>query len=85
MDTEDKSDPLEDPKIYLNVVYHDQILPPLNKQRDIADHKNDKEWELIPIVFTHPVTRKNLEGITCIHYDGHVHTCVYEKMREGDS
>ena len=23
MDTEDKSDPLEDPKIYLNVVYHD--------------------------------------------------------------
>lgn len=85
MNSDEKTDPLEEPKIYLNIVYHDDVLPPLNKQRDIADLKNDREWQIIPIVFTQPQKRKSLDGVECIHYDGHVNTCVYEKMKEGDS
>jgi hypothetical protein len=35
-------------------LYHDNVLPPLNKERDIADPKNDREWLIIPIVFGEP-------------------------------
>jgi hypothetical protein len=26
LDNDEKTDPLEEPKIYLNIVYHDQVL-----------------------------------------------------------
>jgi hypothetical protein len=38
------SDPLESHKLYLNIVYHDRIIPPLNKDREFADPKNEKTW-----------------------------------------
>ena len=30
-ENDEKADPLEEPKIYLNIVYHDKVLSPLNK------------------------------------------------------
>ena len=84
MEKDARVDPLEEPKIYLNVVYSDKILSPLDRKRDIADPKNDKEWQIIPIVFTEPKQRKSLDGLQCIHYDAHVNTCVINKMKEGD-
>ena len=62
-DTSEKGDPLEEPKIYLNVVHHDKVLPPLNKWRDLADQQNDREWLIIPIVFTKPAFRQSLDGL----------------------
>lgn len=78
----EKNDPLDQPILYLNVVYHDKVLPPLNKGRDIADQKNDREWVIIPMVFTEGKSRKNLEGNECIHYDVHINSCVVMKMKE---
>lgn len=54
IDNDEKADPIDEPKFYLNVLYHDNVLPPLNKGRDIADPKNDREWLIIPIVFGEP-------------------------------
>ena len=45
IENEDQSDkPLDQPKIYLNIVHHDKVLPPLKQNREFADPKNDKEW-----------------------------------------
>lgn len=78
----EKNYPLEEPILYLNVVYHDKVLQPLNKDRDIADEKNDREWMIIPMVFTEGKSRKNLEDYECIHYDVHINSCVVAKMKE---
>lgn len=83
VENDEKGDPLEEPKLYLNLVYSDFVLPPLNKQRDIADPKNDREWLIIPMIFTDPKERKSLDrDLLCIHYDCHVNTCVVAKMKE---
>ena len=80
---DEKADPLENgPKLYLNVVYHDNVLPPLNDKRDLADPKNDRSWVIIPMVFTEPKTRKNMEGKTIMTWDCHVNAAVIAKMRE---
>lgn len=76
------SDPLDSPKLYVNVVYADKVLPPLNKNKDIADLKDDSTWQVIPIVFTEPKKRRNMANIECLHYDAHVNTCVVDKCKE---
>jgi hypothetical protein len=63
-------------------VYHDNVLPPLNEGRDLADPRNDRTWNIIPMVFTEPKTRKNIEGRTIITYDCHINAAVIAKMRE---
>jgi hypothetical protein len=82
VDNDEKGDPLEDPKLYLNVVYHDNVLPPLNQGRDLANPKNDREWVIIPMVFTEPKQRKNIEGKNIFTWDVHVNAAVVAKMRE---
>jgi hypothetical protein len=82
LETEDKGDPLEGPKVVLNLVHNDVILPPLNKSRDLADPLNDKEWMIIPISFDGPLKRKNLSGIEVWTYDGHINTCVVTLMQK---
>mgnify|MGYP006950313032 CR=1 FL=1 len=77
----DSGEPLQSHKIYLNIVYHDRIIPPLNKDRDFANPKDDKTWQIIPIAFTDPVTRKSPSG-EVLTYDGHINTCVMTKMKE---
>lgn len=84
MNNPDANDPLDSHKLYLNIVYHDNIMPPLNKEREFADPKNDKTWQLIPIAFTEPIKRKSASG-EVLTYDGHVNTCVYEKMKENQA
>jgi hypothetical protein len=82
VDTDDKKDPMEGPKTILNLVHHEEILPPLNKNgRDLADPLNDKEWMIIPIVFDGPQKRKNMSGVEVWTYDGHINTCVVNKMK----
>jgi hypothetical protein len=65
----------------LNIVYHDRILPPLNKERDFANTKDDSTWQIIPIAFAEPVKRKSPSG-EVLTYDGHINTCVMQKMKE---
>jgi hypothetical protein len=77
----DAGDPLDSHKLYLNIIFHDRILPPLNKDRDFANPKDDKTWQIIPIAFTEPVKRKSHSG-EVITFDGHVNTCVMTKMKE---
>lgn len=78
----DTADPLHSPKLYVNLVYADKVLPPLNKNKDFADPKDDNTWQIIPIVFTEGKTRRNLQNIDCIHFDAHVNTCVVDKAKE---
>ena len=40
----DQGDPLESHKLYLNIVSHERMLPPLSKERDFANPKDDKTW-----------------------------------------
>ena len=51
LDSEDDGKPLDQPKIYLNILYHDKVLPPLKKDKTMADKLDDKEWQIIPISF----------------------------------
>ena len=71
---------MESHKIYLNIVYNERILPPLNQSRDFADPSNDATWQIIPIAFTEPVIRKNISGCEVLTFDGHINTCVFAKM-----
>lgn len=77
----DAGEPLDSHKLYLNIVYHDRVLPPLNKEKSFADPKQDKTWALIPVAFSAPVIRKSLSG-QVYTYDGHVNPCVMKKMKE---
>lgn len=81
-ENKEKAEPLEEPILYLNVVFHDNVVPPLDKGRDLADPKEDRAWLLIPMVFTSPVERINIEGKKCLTYDCHVNKAVIERMRE---
>ena len=56
----EKDDPLDGPKLYLNVVHHERVLPPLSKDKDIADENDDSSWQVIPIAFSMPVKRRNV-------------------------
>lgn len=84
LDNDEKQDPLEEPKLFLNIVHCEQVLQPLNIKQDLADIKNDRDWQIIPIAFSAPQYRKSLDGLECIHYDAHVNTCVVDKMKEGN-
>jgi hypothetical protein len=56
----DQGEPLQSHKLYLNIVVGDRILPPINSKKDIADPKDDKSWQIIPVAFTEPIKRKNI-------------------------
>ena len=68
--------------MYLNIVYHDRVLPPLNADKSLADPVDDSTWQVIPMLFTVPIKRRNMANIECWHFDAHVNTCVMQKMRK---
>lgn len=37
LNNKDLDDPLDSHKLYLNIVYHDRVLPPINKNKEIAN------------------------------------------------
>ena len=80
----DGGEPLDSHKFYVNIVHNERILPPLNQNRDVADPKNDKTWQIIPIAFTEPVKRTSMSG-QVLTFDGHIATCVFEKMKENQT
>ena len=80
-DSKQQGEPLDGPKLYLNIVHHDRVLPPLTKEKEIANPDDDALWRVIPIVFTVPLKRRNLANIECWHFDAHVNTCVVKRMR----
>ena len=67
--------------MYLNLVHNDTVLTPLNKKRELSDKKNDRDWMIIPIAFDGPKKRKNFENKECWHWDGHIATCVVDRMK----
>lgn len=83
MPTDEQDKPLDQPKIYLNVLYHDKVLPPMTKQRKWADTKDDKDWAIIPISFAPSKERWSGTGMKCIHIDAHINTCVADMFRTG--
>jgi len=68
--------------LYLNVVFHEHVVPPLDKKREIADPRNDRSWLIIPMLFGQPRERLNLEGHRCLTFDVHVNPAVVVKMKE---
>lgn len=77
----DKLPPLDSHKFYLNIVSHEAVLPPLKEDKSYADEKNDVTWKVIPIAFTSPWERTNVEDCRVITYDGHISQCVADMMR----
>ena len=84
-DNKEQGEPLDGPKLYLNIVHHERVLPPLNEKKDFGDPNDDAGWKLIPVVFTVPLKRRNMSNIECWHFDAHVNTCVVKKMRSHKS
>ena len=80
-ENKDVGEPLDTHKLYLNIVHHAKVIPPLDKNRDIASPTDDASWQVIPIAFTEPVCRTSMSGCEVFTIDGHVNTCVYEKMK----
>lgn len=80
-DNKDIAPPLDSHKLYLNLVFHEQVLPPLKSDKTPADPKIDTTWSVVPIAFTDPWERTNLGGCRVLTYDGHVSTCVFEMMK----
>jgi hypothetical protein len=80
---ETQGKPLDQPKFYLNLVYHEKVLPPQKKDKTPADKNNDKEWGIIPISFSPSKERWSGSGMKCIHVDAHLNTCVMENMKKG--
>lgn len=77
IENEDQTDKaLEQPKIYLNIVYNEKVVPPLRKDREFANESDDKDWTIIPISFSPSKERWSGSGMKCIHIDAHVNTCV---------
>jgi|LauGreDrversion4_2_1035121.scaffolds.fasta_scaffold34011_4 hypothetical protein len=66
----------------MNVLYHENVVPPLDKGRDIANPKNDREWLIIPMIFNPPKERLNIEGKKCLTYDVYLNTAVVVRMKE---
>lgn len=81
LENQDSGTALEQPKIYLNILYHDKVVPPLLKSREYADPKNDGGWAIIPTSFGPSKERWSGSGMKCIHVDAHVNTCVYELFK----
>jgi len=69
---------LDQPKIYLNVVHHEKVLPPMKADKSLASKDDDKEWHIIPIAFGTNKERWSGAGMKCIHVDAHVNTCVFK-------
>ena len=77
IENEDQTDKaLEQPKIYLNIVYNEKVVPPLRKDREFANESDDKDWAIIPISFSPSKERWSGSGMKCIHIDAHANTCV---------
>lgn len=77
----DGGKPLESPKIYLNILFHDKVIPPLKKDRTNASLTDDRDWAIIPISFGPSKERWSGSGLKCIHIDAHVNTCVANVFR----
>jgi len=82
LDNDDDGKPLDQPKIYVNILYHDKVLPPLKKDRTIANKQDDKEWQIIPISFGQSKERWSGSGMKCIHIDGYVNTCIHDMFKK---
>lgn len=74
--------PLDQPKIYMNLLYHDKVVPPLNKERKPAHSTDDKEWAIIPISFAPSKERWSGSGMKCIHIDAYVNSCVFTVFKQ---
>ena len=80
-ENKDVGEPLESHKLYLNICHHPKVIPPLDRNRDIASPTDDSQWQIIPIAFTEPVCRTSMSGCEVFTIDGHVNSCVFEKMK----
>ena len=74
---------LDQPKLYLNVVHHAKVLPPLKADKSIADTEDDKDWNVIPISFGANKERWSGAGMKCIHIDAHVNTAIFNQFKKG--
>lgn len=63
------------------MVYHDQVIGPMKKNREFADPTDDKEWNLIPVSFGANKERWSGSGMKCIHIDAHVNTCIFNMFK----
>lgn len=74
---------LAQPKIYLNVVHSEIVIPPMKQDKTFASKEDDKEWHIIPISFGSNKERWSGSGMKCIHIDAHVNTAVFNMFKQG--
>lgn len=83
LENEDCDKPLEQPKLYLNILYHDKVTKPLRQNKEVANPHDDSTWNIIPISFGSNKERWSGSGKKCIHIDAYVNTCVFETFKKG--
>lgn len=74
---------IQEPKIYLNILYSDEFYPPLNQKNEIED-KYDK-WNYIPTRFRPRGEKRSMRNIVCLFFECLVHSRVKQEMCKNDN
>jgi len=63
------------------MLHNDKVVPPLTKNREYADPKDDTKWAIIPATFSPSHERWSGSGKKCIHVDCYFNTCVADMFK----
>ena len=73
---------IQDPKVYLNIVYSEEFYQPINSLN--KPENNIDKWNYIPTSFRPSGIKKSLRGIKCLIYDCLIHSSVSKAMSTDD-
>lgn len=73
---------IQDPKVYLNVVYSEDFYQPINSLN--KPENSIEKWNYIPTSFRPSGIKKSLRGIKCLIYDCLIHTSVAKALNTDD-
>ena len=76
---------LEEPKVYLNIIYCEEFTPPLDDDNKILKNPEDEnKWRYIPTEFRYNNKKNCLSGKRCDFYDMMVNQKVIEVISKNE-
>ena len=76
---------LEEPKVYLNIIYADDFTGPLDDNNQVLKYpENDKDWRYIPTEFKYNNKKMSMSGKRCDFYDMIVNTKIIEAISKNE-
>jgi hypothetical protein len=78
-------DIIEDPKVYLNIVYSDNYYLPVDEHnQQLKNPNDDNSWKYIPTQFRYNGKRTSMSNRQVEFYDVLVHSIIIEKIRNNE-